>query len=58
MKSGFRDVVAEVSDPKRSMVELSVGQNTTGSGERIAAFGQERQLASVVGTQTAGRLIF
>jgi C-terminal processing protease CtpA/Prc len=34
-----------------------VDQSTTGAGERIAAFAQERKLAPVVGSQTAGRLI-
>ncbi len=32
-------------------------QSTTGAGERIAAFAQERKLAPVVGSRTAGRLI-
>lgn len=36
---------------------LVVDQSTTGAGERIAAFAQERQLAPVVGVRTAGRLI-
>jgi C-terminal processing protease CtpA/Prc len=34
-----------------------VDESTTGAGERIAAFGQERRLAPIVGTQTAGRVI-
>jgi C-terminal processing protease CtpA/Prc len=34
-----------------------VDGSTTGAGERIAAFAQERQLAPVVGERTAGRLI-
>jgi carboxyl-terminal processing protease len=34
-----------------------VDQSTTGAGERIAAFAQERKLAPLVGGQTAGRLI-
>jgi len=34
-----------------------VDESTTGAGERIAAFAQERKLAPVVGARTAGRLI-
>jgi C-terminal processing protease CtpA/Prc len=40
----------------RRTVVLVDGE-TTGAGERIAAFALERNLAPVVGGQTAGRLI-
>ena len=63
LKFGFGDdsvsIVTEGLGPKpfhRRSVIL-VDRHTTGAGERIAAFAQERQLAPVVGTQTAGRLI-
>ncbi len=40
----------------RRLVVLVDGE-TTGAGERIAAFVKERQLGPIVGTKTAGRLI-
>ena len=43
--------------PFHSRVVLLVDESTTGAGERIAAFAQERKLAPVVGARTAGRLI-
>jgi len=63
LKFGFGDdsvsVVTEGLGPMpfHGRTALLVDENTTGAGERIAAFAQERQLAPVVGTQTAGRLI-
>jgi hypothetical protein len=63
LKFGFGDdsvtVVTEGLGPKpfHRRTVLLVDQSTTGAGERIAAFAQERQLAPVVGSQTAGRLI-
>ena len=43
--------------PFHGRTAILVDQNTTGAGERIAAFAQERKLAPVVGSRTAGRLI-
>ena len=43
--------------PFHDRVVVLVDETTTGAGERIAAFAQERKLAPVVGTRTAGRLI-
>jgi hypothetical protein len=63
LKFGFRDdsvsIVTEGLGPKpfHGRTVVLVDESTTGAGERIAAFAQERQLAPVVGTQTAGRLI-
>jgi C-terminal processing protease CtpA/Prc len=63
LKFGFRDdsvsVVTEGlgAKPFHGRTVLLVDQNTTGAGERIAAFARERNLATVVGSQTAGRLI-
>jgi hypothetical protein len=63
LKYGLRDdsvsVVTEGlgAKPFHGRTVLLVDESTTGAGERIAAFAQERQLAPVVGTQTAGRLI-
>jgi C-terminal processing protease CtpA/Prc len=63
LKFGFRDdsvsIVTEGLGPRpfhRRTVVL-VDESTTGAGERIAAFAQERQLAPVLGMRTAGRLI-
>jgi C-terminal processing protease CtpA/Prc len=63
LKFGFRDdsvsIVTEGLGPKpfHRRAVVVVDDTTTGAGERIAAFAQERQLAPVVGTRTAGRLI-
>lgn len=63
LKFGFRDdsvtIVTEgLGDmPFHGKVAVLVDGSTTGAGERIAAFAQERNLAPVVGTRTAGRLI-
>ena len=63
LKFGFRDdsvsVVTEGLGPMpfHRRTVILVDESTTGAGERIAAFAQERQLAPVVGTRTAGRLI-
>ena len=63
LKFGFRDdsvsIVTEGLGPKpfQGRTVLLVDQSTTGAGERIAAFAQERKLAPVIGARTAGRLI-
>ena len=63
LKFGFRDdsvsIVTEGlgAKPFHGRTVLLVDRSTTGAGERIAAFAQERKLAPVVGEQTAGRLI-
>ncbi len=63
LKFGFRDdsvrIVTEGLGgmPFHGKVAVLVDGSTTGAGERIAAFAQERNLAPVVGTRTAGRLI-
>jgi hypothetical protein len=63
LKYGFGDdsvsVVTEGLGPMpfHGKTVLLVDESTTGAGERIAAFAQERQLAPVVGRPTAGRLI-
>ena len=63
LKFGIRDdsvsIVTEGlgAKPFHGRTVLLVDESTTGAGERIAAFAQERELAPVVGTQTAGRLI-
>jgi C-terminal processing protease CtpA/Prc len=63
LKFGFRDdsvsIVTEGLGPKpfHRRAVVVVDDTTTGAGERIAAFAQERQLAPVVGSRTAGRLI-
>src|SRR5262249_53265479 len=63
LKFGFRDdsvsIVTEGLGPKRfhRKIALLVDESTTGAGERIAAFAQERNLAPIVGSRTAGRLI-
>lgn len=63
LKFGFRDdsvsIVTEGlgSKPFHGRAVVLVDESTTGAGERIAAFVQERKLAPVVGTRTAGRLI-
>jgi C-terminal processing protease CtpA/Prc len=43
--------------PWHQRIVIIVDQHTTGAGERIAAFAQERRLAPIIGQQTAGRLI-
>jgi C-terminal processing protease CtpA/Prc len=63
LKFGFRDdsvsIVTEGLGPKpfHGRIVLLVDESTTGAGERIAAFAQERKLAPIVGARTAGRLI-
>ena len=63
LKFGFRDdsvsIVTEGLGPMpfHGRMAVLVDETTTGAGERIAAFAQERKLAPVVGTRTAGRLI-
>jgi len=63
LKFGFRDDSVSIiteglgSMPFHGRVALLVDESTTGAGERIAAFAQERKLAPVVGMRTAGRLI-
>ncbi len=63
LKFGFRDdsvtIVTEGLGPRpfHGRTVVLVDESTTGAGERIAAFAQERHLAPVVGTPTAGRLI-
>ncbi len=63
LKFGFRDDSVSIiteglgRKPFQGRTVLLVDQSTTGAGERIAAFAQERKLAPVVGTRTAGRLI-
>ena len=63
LRFGFRDdsvsVVTESlgSKPFHGKTVVLVDESTTGAGERIAAFAQERKLAPVVGSRTAGRLI-
>jgi C-terminal processing protease CtpA/Prc len=63
LKFGFRDdsvaLVTEGLGPKpfHGRTVVLVDESTTGAGERIAAFAQERRLAPVVGSGTAGRLI-
>ena len=63
LKFGFRDdsvsIVTEGlgAKPFHGRTVILVDQSTTGAGERIAAFAQERNLALVVGDHTAGRLI-
>jgi C-terminal processing protease CtpA/Prc len=63
LKFGFRDDSVSIiteglgSMPFHGKAVILVDESTTGAGERIAAFAQERRLAPVVGTRTAGRLI-
>jgi carboxyl-terminal processing protease len=63
LKFGFRDDSVSIiteglgSMPFHGRAAILVDESTTGAGERIAAFAQERKLAPVVGTRTAGRLI-
>src|ERR1700694_5176248 len=63
LKFGFRDDSVSIiteglgSMPFHGKAAILVHESTTGGGERIAAFAQERKLAPVVGARTAGRLI-
>jgi Peptidase family S41 len=63
LRFGFRDdsvsIVTEGLGPRpfHGRIVVLVDGETTGAGERIAAFARERKLAPVVGGQTAGRLI-
>jgi C-terminal processing protease CtpA/Prc len=63
LKFGFRDDSVSIlteglaSMPFHGKTVVLVDDSTTGAGERIAAFAQERKLAPVVGSRTAGRLI-
>jgi C-terminal processing protease CtpA/Prc len=63
LKFGFRDDSVSIiteglgRKPFQNRTVLLVDHSTTGAGERIAAFAQERKLAPVIGTRTAGRLI-
>ncbi len=63
LRFSFRDDSVSIftealgAKPFHGRTVVLVDKNTTGAGERIAAFAQERKLAPVVGTRTAGRLI-
>ena len=63
LKFGFRDdSVSIITEGLGAMAfhgktAILVDESTTGAGERIAAFAQERRLALVVGARTAGKLI-
>ena len=63
LKFGFRDDSVSIlteglgSMPFHGRTAILVDESTTGAGERIAAFAQERKLAPVVGARTAGKLI-
>ena len=63
VRFGLRDDSVKIAteglggQPFHGRTAILVDEETTGAGERIAAFAQERQLAPVVGSQTAGRLI-
>ena len=63
LKFGFRDDSVSIiteglgSMPFHGKIAILVDESTTGAGERIAAFAQERKLAPVVGSRTAGKLI-
>jgi hypothetical protein len=63
LRFGFRDDSVSIiteglgSMPFHGRTAILVDESTTGAGERIAAFAQERKLAPVVGARTAGRLI-
>ena len=63
LKFGFRDDSVSIiteglgSMPFHGRTAILVDESTTGAGERIAAFAQERKLAPVVGARTAGRVI-
>jgi C-terminal processing protease CtpA/Prc len=63
LKFGFRDDSVSIiteglgAMPFHGRIAILVDESTTGAGERIAAFAQERKLAPVVGSRTAGKLI-
>src|SRR5215471_7915747 len=63
LKFGFRDdsvtIVTEGLGSRgfHGRTVVLVDESTSGAGERIAAFAQERRLAPVVGARTSGRLI-
>jgi C-terminal processing protease CtpA/Prc len=63
LKFGFRDDSVSIiteglgAMPFHGKIAILVDESTTGAGERIAAFAQERKLAPVVGARTAGKLI-
>lgn len=63
LKFGFRDDSVSLfteqlgKQPFHQKLVLLVDGETTGAGERIAAFARERQLGPIVGAKTAGRLI-
>lgn len=63
IKFGFRDdsvkIVTEGLGPSpfHGRIVVLTDETTTGAGERIAAFAQERKLGCIVGARTAGRLI-
>lgn len=63
LKFGFRDDSVSIiteglgARPFHGKIAVLVDENTTGAGERIAAFAQERKLAPIVGARTAGKLI-
>lgn len=52
-------VVTEGLGPQKfhGRIVLLVNQHTTSAGEMVAAFAQENNLATIVGTTTAGRLL-
>ena len=63
LKFGFRDDSVSLfteqlgTQPFHQKLVVLVDGETTGAGERIAAFARERQLGPIVGSNTAGRLI-
>jgi C-terminal processing protease CtpA/Prc len=63
LRYGFIDksilVVTEGLGPQRfhGRVVILVNQHTSSAGEMVAAFAQENELATIVGTKTAGRLL-
>lgn len=52
-------LVSEGLGPKKwhGRVAILVNEHTVSAGEMVAAFAQENRLATIVGTETAGRLI-
>jgi len=63
MRYGFIDksilVVTEGLGPQRfhGRVAILVNEHTSSAGEMVAAFAEENQLATIVGTKTPGRLL-
>jgi carboxyl-terminal processing protease len=63
LRYGFIDksilVVTEGIGPQRfhGRVVILVNEHTASAGEMVAAFAEENQLATIVGTKTAGRLL-